>query len=238
MGFLQQFFQNVFQQSPAYSEYAAEQAQRVFEAMEWHLAAGINEDFAWTEAVRPSGNSSIVPRQGYRHDVYRDAESGREIPVIIAAASREVLFPLFIQLIKRLGDSLDVVLESSHDHSSSGHVDFYREQIDAPVLLSTLMDFEEFLTHDGCTGIAVLNPEIPQEVQFDEHKMLIIYGSPLEPFEHLLEQAGVRCVDDIEFITDGEHVHCTTGEYQQCFEQLRNQLGIDADFGSTSFCEE
>jgi hypothetical protein len=90
------------------------------------------------------------------------------------------------------------------------------------------MDYEDFLTNDGCTGIAVLNPEVPQEVQFDEHKMLIIYGSPLESFEHLLEQAGVRCIDDIEFITDGE----------QCFEQLRNQLGIDADFGSTSFCEE
>ena len=56
-------------------------------------------------------------------------------------------------------------------------MDLYREHIDMPVLKSTLYDFEDLLVNDGCTGIAVLNPGLPQEVQFDEHKLLIVYGS-------------------------------------------------------------
>ena len=62
-----------------------------------------------------------------------------------------------------------------------GHVDLYREHIDLPVLKSILYDFEELLLNDGCTGIAVLNPHMPLEVQFDEHKLLIAYGHDLTP---------------------------------------------------------
>ena len=50
-----------------------------------------------------------------------------------------------------------------------------------PVLKSILYEYEELLTHDGCTGIAVLNPRVPLEVQFDEHKLLIVYGNNLSP---------------------------------------------------------
>lgn len=236
MGFLQQFFQNVFQQSPAYKDFAEEQADRAMEDIERYLTNDSYGDFQLTDAVRPSINGSVEPQQGYRHDVYRDEESGKVIPVIMAAASREILFSLFMQLVNRLGPTVDVVLESSHDHDSNGHVDFYREQIDEPVLTSTLWDYEDLLTNDGCTGIAVLNPNTPQEVQLDEHKLLIIYGSPLEQFEHVLEQNGVTCIDDMLFITESEHVHTSSGEYLDGFEKLRTQLGIDADYGSNNYC--
>ena len=217
MGFLQQFFQNVFQQSPLYQDYAIGAAEAPIdpappqsdtgrEELELLLSLDTFGDFRLTDAIRPSLHVDIEPCQGYRHDVYRDEESGKEIPVIMAAASREVLFQLFMQLINRLGPSLDVVLETSHDHASNGHVDFYREQIDAP------------------------------EVQFDEHKLLIVYGSPLEPFEHILEQHGVPCVPDMSFITEAEHVHTSSQDYNRQFDQLRTQLGIDADFGSTNIC--
>ena len=46
------------------------------------------------------------------------------------------------------------------------------------------------LLNDGCTGIAVLNPGIPQEVQFDEHKLLIVYGDDLAGFEQVFAAAG------------------------------------------------
>ena len=63
-----------------------------------------------------------------------------------------------MSLIEQLGDVVDVVLETSHGHQSHGHTDLYREYIDMPILQSTLWDFEDLLTNDGCTGIAVLNP--------------------------------------------------------------------------------
>ena len=69
-----------------------------------------------------------------------------------------------------------------------------------------LWDFEDLLLNDGCTGIAVLNPSIPQEVQFDEHKLLIVYGNPLASFEQLLSDHDVWCDDDMKFITEAEHV--------------------------------
>ncbi len=232
MGILQQFFQNVFQQSPFYQDYAATRLAKPHEDLEAHLAIATYGDFRLTDAVRPSLAVAVEPRQGYRHDVYRDEDSGKEIPVIMAAASQEVLFGLFMQLVSRLGQSVDVVLESSHDHTNSGHVDFYREQIDMPVLGSALWDYEELLLNDGCTGIAVLNPATPQEVQFDEHKLLIVYGSPLEPFEYILEENGVPCIPDLAFITEAEHVHTSSEDLHRQFDRLRNQLGIDADFGS------
>lgn len=237
MRILQQFFQNVFQQAPVYQDPAAPQQIRPgHEELELLLSIDSYGDFQLSDAVRPSFNANIQPSQGYRHDVYVDEESGREIPVIMAAASRDILFQLFMQLIHRLGPSVDVVLESSHEHSSSGHTDFYREQIDAPVLTSALWDYEQLLTHDGCTGIAVLNPETPQEIQFDEHKLLIIYGSPLEPFEYLLESHGLPCRSDMQFITEAEHIHTSSQDYLERFNQLRTQLGIDAEFGNTNMC--
>jgi hypothetical protein len=73
----------------------------------------------------------------------------------------------------------------------------------------------------------VLNPAIPQEVQFDEHKLLIIYGEPLAPFEDILQTHGIPCRDDLRFITEAEHVHSSTEEFCRNFEILRTRLGID-----------
>ncbi len=232
MGILHQFFQNVFQQSPAYqgtsASFAAQQRQR----LEAHLEVDTYGQFRLTDAVRPSMDLKIEPSQGYRHDQYQDEETNTQVPVIMAAASREVLFSLFMQLVQRLGSSVDVVLETSHDHQTNGHIDYYREHIDTPVLISTLWEYEDLLLNDGCTGIAVLNPNTPQEVQFDEHKLLIIYGSPLEPFEHILEQNDVACQESMHFITESDHVHTSSDSYRQQFEELRTLLGIDADFGT------
>ena len=145
----------------------------------------------------------------------------------MAAASSDVLFGLFMELVQKLGPVVDVVLETSHNQEATGHTDLYREHIDLPVLTSTLWGFEDLLTNDGCTGIAVLNPNTPQEVQFDEHKLLIVYGSPLERFEHVLECNGVTNRDNIRFITEAEHVHSSTEEYYEQFNALRTELGLD-----------
>lgn len=187
--------------------------------------------FVPTSAVRPSKNSNIVPSEGFRNDTYVDETTGGRIPVIMASVSQEKMFATFMKLIQRLGPVVDVVIESSHDSKSKGHVDLYREHIDMPVLTSILWQYEDLLLNDGCTGIAVLNPSIPQEIQFEEHKLLICYGSPLEPYEFILDAAGVQEKPDIRFVTESEHVHSSSARYARQFEQLRTDLGLDGSAG-------
>ena len=192
-----------------------------------HLQVNQYDQFQLTDAVRPAMDLKIKPSQGYRHDTYIDEESHAKVPVIMAAASKEIVFPLFMNMISRLGTVVDVVLESSHNGTKAGHVDMYREHIDMPVLSSILWDFEDLLTNDGCTGIAVLNPRTPQEIQFEEHKLLIIYGSPLEPYEFTLEAHGLPARQDMQFITEAEHIHSSSEHYADRFNQLRTALGLD-----------
>jgi hypothetical protein len=144
----------------------------------------------------------------------------------MAAATRDRLFDLFIDMIDTLGPVVDVVLETSHYHTG-GHQDYYREHIDMPVLKSILYDFESLLMNDGCTGIAVLNPKRQQEVQFDEHKLLIAYGSPLESFERTLIKHDVYVDKQIRFITEAEHVHTSSEQMHDQFQTLAMRLGME-----------
>jgi len=133
----------------------------------------------------------------------------------------------FIELLAPLGETVDVVLETSHSHESKGHTDLYREQIELPILESILWDYEDLLINDGCTGIAVLNPNIPQEVQLDEHKLLLVYGNKLTSYEGVLIDAHLNCREDMRFITEAEHVHSTTERFVQEFDELKMRLGMD-----------
>jgi hypothetical protein len=228
MGFLKQFFTNVFhEESVAESGSCFEQLSE--NELEAHLGINRYGDFMLSDAVRPSYDLDVVPSAGFRHDTYRDESSRQDVPVVMAAVSRERLFETFMQLLDPLGAAVDVVLECSHDYSATGHQDLYREHIDMPILQSILWDFEDMLVNDGCTGIAILNPSTPQEVQFDEHKMLIVYGKALTPYESVLIDAGLNCHADMKFVTEAEHVHSTNEEYIQQFEELKMRLGIDGD---------
>ncbi len=98
-----------------------------------------------------------------------------------------------------------------------------------PVLKSILYDYEDLLLNDGCTGIAVLNPGTPQEVQFDEHKLLIVYGNDLSAVRTgSCSDRCVICNDQMKFITEAEHVHSSSDQYFDQFEELRMRLGIDS----------
>ena len=230
MGFLKKFFRGVFhegaQAAPTHSsfEHLSE------EQLEAHLGVERYGKFRLTDAIRPSYDLKIVPKQGYRHDFYLDEESKTKVPVLMASASREILFDIFMELIEPLGGEIDVVLETSHNRESAGHADLYREHIDMPVLKSTLWDFEDLLMNDGCTGIAVLNPSIPQEVQFDEHKLLIVYGQPLLDYEQVFRRFGIACDSQIKFLTEAEHVHSSNDRYAQQFEEFKTQLGMDCNY--------
>lgn len=228
MGFLNQFFADVFNQDTATPKKNSSFEKISNEELKVHLNIAKYDDFELSDAIRPSYDIRIKPQQAYRYDCYVDEENGSNVPVIMASATRHELFDLFIELIRPLGDTVDVVLETSHNNSD-GHSDLYRESIDMPVLKSILYEYEDLLVNDGCTGIAVLNPSIPQEVQFDEHKLLMIYGSPLEAYEHTLETNNVVFNPKVKFLTEAEHVHSTTEDYQRQFEELKTALGMDGD---------
>jgi hypothetical protein len=191
-----------------------------------HLQVDRYGDFWLTDAIRPSLDRQVVPRQGYRVETYRDRQARLQVPVLAASVSRECLFDVFLELLEPLGEVVDVVLETSHDSEGTCHQDLYREHIDRPVLTSNLCDFEDLLLHDGCTGIAVLAIEQPMEVQFDEHKLLVVYARNLKPFQSILQGQGVVRDDRLKLITEGEHLHSTDPRYQAAFQQLCYRLGV------------
>jgi hypothetical protein len=191
-----------------------------------HLQVDRYGDFRLTEAIRPALDLQVVPRQGYRRDTYRDAELGLEVPVVAASVSAEQLFDVFLDLLCPLGAVVDVVLETSHRSEGNNHRDLMREQIDLPVLLSHFYDFEDLLLNDGCTGVAVIAHGRPMEVQFDEHKLLVVYARDLRPFEKVLRQAGVLRDDQMKLITEAEHLHSTEPEHEEAFDQLCCRLGV------------
>ena len=196
--------------------------------LETHLKIARYGDFVLTGAVRPSYDLQVVPQAGFRHDTYHDNETSIDIPVLMAAASREHVIDLFLDLLDPLGQQVDVVLETSHRHHNGGHDDLCRESIDLPVLKSVLYEYEDLLLDDGCTGVAVLNPRIPLEVQFDEHKIFALYGQDQDEFEEILVRQGLPCCEEIKFITEAEHVHSSSDEFIEQFEQLCYRLGIDS----------
>jgi hypothetical protein len=191
-----------------------------------HLLVDRYGDFWLTDAIRPSVDRQVVPCEGYRVDVYRDAKAGLRVPVLAASVSRERLFDTFLDLLEPLGEVVDVVLETSHDSDAGQHQDLYREHIDLPVLKSHLCDFEDLLLHDGCTGVAVIAHDRPMEVQFDEHKLLVVYARDLRPFHHILKRCAVRRNDGMRLITEGEHLHSTDPRFLADFQQLCYRLGV------------
>jgi hypothetical protein len=191
-----------------------------------HLKRERYGDFWLTDAIRPSLQRQVEPRQGYRIETYQDARGGLKVPVLAAAVSREKLFDLFLDLLDPLGEVVDVVLETSHDSDGSSHRDLFREAVDLPVLKSYFCEFEDLLLHDGCAGVAVLSTVGPMEVQFDEHKLLVVYAHDLRPFERVARAAGIPRDDRLKLITEGEHLHSTEARHRETFRQLCYRLGV------------
>ena len=226
MGLFKRLIKNVFrdgQSRVAPSSFESLTEQQI----EDHMRIARYGSFELSDAIRPSVDLQIIPRAGFRRDSYRDKQTGVEIPVLMAAASKDELFDLFLSMLDPLGDEVDVVLETSHDRGKKGHNDLYREHIDLPVLKSTLCDFEHLLLNDGCAGVAVLNPRIPLEVQFEEHKLLIVYGQELGEFEEILQYAGLEHDDNLRFLTEAEHIHSSSDELSEEFNRLRYELAIE-----------
>ena len=191
-----------------------------------HLSVNSYGPFTLTDAVRPGAAGAVLPRQGYRVEVFRDPRARLRLPMLSAAVSAERLFDTFLDLLQPLGEVVHVVLESSHGSRADAHADLRRSHIDLPVLASHFCDHEELLLEDGCTGVAVISREGGMEVQFDEHKLLVAYAQDLGPFEAVLRRWGVRRDDAMRLITEGEHLHASDPRHEEQFEQLASRVGV------------
>ncbi len=203
-----------------------------------HLLVSRYGDFTLTDAVRPAISLPIKPREGYRVEVYRDRASRLRLPTLTASVSAEKLFDLFLDLLEPLGESVHVVLESSHGNNSDEHTDLRRNHIDRAVLESHFCDFEDLLLNDGCTGVAVMAARRPVEVQFDEHKQFTVYAPDLKPFRKVLRAHGVRRRALLPLLSEAEHLHHSTAEQTEQFRQLAIRVGVgdfDKVFSDESF---
>lgn len=224
MGSLKRFYRNVLRDSSVFHT----EFDRIPKLeLESHLTTAKYGDFTLSDAIRPSFDLRITPKQGYRSDWYTNERNQTEIPVLVASVSVEKLFETFIDLLDPLGDTVDAVLETSHHRSNGRHTDLYRERIDLPVLKSFLYEYEETILNDGCIGVAVLNPSMPAEVQFDEHKLLVVYAHQTEPFEKVLYHHLIPRDDSLRFLTEAEHVHTTRNSLYQQFLQLQTDMGLE-----------
>lgn len=227
MGFLKKFIKTTYRDGENQT-HRSSFADLSEDQLEEHLAISRYGSFQLTEAIRPAFDLSVVPSAGYRHDVFPDEESYCDIPVLMAAQTRHKLFDTFLDMLDPLGFEVDVYLESSHRQQSGQKAkERVRENIDMPVLKSILCEFENLLLNDGCTGIAIVNPQAPLELQLDEHKLMIAYGQSLHEFEDILCDHGIDHREEIRFISEAEHVHSSTEEFATEFEELCCRLGID-----------
>lgn len=191
-----------------------------------HLAVNRYGRFTLTDAVRPGPTLPVLPREGYRVRIYRDRAAELRLPMLSAAVSAERLFDVFLDLLEPLGEMVHVVLETSHGRDADAHLDFRRTHIDRSVFASHCCEFEDLLLNDGCTGVAVLSTKGPLEVQFDEHKLLHVYAPDLKRFRRVLRRHEVRRMTDLALITDGEHLHHTTDDYEDTFKQFCTRVGV------------
>lgn len=164
--------------------------------------------------------------EGYRQNMYRGKLG--HIPVITASVTREKLFDFFMECTDLLGTEVDVILETSHPPNTyDHHRDLHRGNIDLPVLQSALYEHERLFMDDGCAGIAVMNPQSAQEVQFDEHKLIIVFAHKLAQYQELLQRYCIAYRERIRFITETGHMHISHEQYQREFDTLAQQLGCE-----------
>ena len=195
-----------------------------------HLSKSRYGSFRLTPAIRPALDLEVVPEQGFRIDRYTDPQTRCEIAMVAAAVSAEILFDLFLELVGELNGVVDVILLSRHGlHGASNRAarDYIREHVDLPVLQSYCYQFQEILTDDGCTGLAVVDPKGPVEIQFDDHKLIFVYANRLAPFLRVFQRFGVPGNADLRLISEGAHLHSTAHGYEEQLEDFRLTLGAD-----------
>lgn len=192
-----------------------------------HLARRDYDDFRLTDAIRPGMDDGIFPIAGYRHDFYTEETTGEETLVIIAAVSREWVVEMFLNLLQPLGDEVSIRLEKRYHVYE--HIEMTRDHVDLSDLRCILEDFSDLLLNDGSFSIAVSNSDGSKEVQLDEHKLLYVYGENTKAFERRLQWAGILRDEQMCFLPEGEHFHCSLHDFGPRLAELESRLGLNQE---------
>ena len=187
------------------------------------------EQLQLTEGVQSAEEGLL--KEGYRIDNWHNEQAEKNIPVLAVAVHRDKLIDIFIEFIDLLDGRLDLVLETSHEYEHDKHRNCYRENIEKYYLKDIIYEHSDLFLKDGKTGITILNPEIPEEIQFDEHKCLFVYSEHLERFQEVLERYGIPCENDLLLISQTCHMHLSTYEYEEQFQRLAQEVGVSEDPG-------
>ncbi len=183
----------------------------------------LHHDLEFTSACFPDISRCPAAhfRQGYRH---RIVERARQIE---AAVTRSRLLFTFRTLVESLGDTLHVILASFHGGRDNPRI-FWRYHIDRPVLERTIIDFEDLLLEDGCTGIWVVRAggagSLKDAVLLDDHKCIVVTAKRLDTFEGILQTLGLVADEGLHVITDVCHVHTDTRPHAYRCMQFRHEL--------------
>lgn len=188
-----------------------------------HLARDRYGDFLLTQAIRP--DPDLQPIEGYRYGAY--AYPTMSVPTIVAAASREKLAELFLELTALVAPDVDVYVDMTHNYPPTEK--YRREGIDNVVFQSMVHDYSDIILDDGFLGIAVGGGDGEElcEVGLDEHKLLFIYGHQLQRFDRILREFGIAHKQDMKFIMDAPHLHRSSdGFFQKALELVE---ALDAE---------
>jgi hypothetical protein len=193
-----------------------------------------------TDGVRPI-SSQIELNQGYKISSYRSKETNKEEKMIQAAVSAPILIDVFIDLItltakstaggnENILDVFDVILESWHNMpSAQDHIDLLRGSIELPVFTSYLYQYADLVLNDGCIAVcAKLNCENNNkwcEIQITDNKIIHYYANDLRLAAKILQSYGIIYDPQLLLITEGSHVHISSYEYEDKFQQLAIEMG-------------
>ena len=198
-----------------------------------YMAKDTYGNFRLTDAIRVVPD--FKPVEGYRMAESRNELSGEIIPVLAAAATREKLFDLFVDLAQGLGEIVEPILHTSHTMRMDASVNYEemacdpRERI---VVQSYLQEFKHLLMNDGCFGISLVSYGKPEVIQFDEHKLLSVVAPDLDPFKKVMQRYGLREKPKMHFIHEVEHLHSSDEEHLNELERLKIFLGEDSGLGA------
>jgi len=77
--------------------------------------------------------------------------------------------------------------------------------------------FEDYFENDGRHHVWIHSPESSATLVYDNHDIIYCYG-PLETFSTVLQNNGLKMVDEIQRV--GPHGHCYNQEFDSCEGEL------------------
>jgi hypothetical protein len=126
-----------------------------------------------------------------------------DLLLALTAALPEPFFVLYVLALSRKGEN-EAARYQSGEVSHAAIQPFFEH-------------FEDYLENDGRHHIWIHSPESSATLVYDNHDVIYCYG-PLDTFSTILQNNGLKAVDEIQRI--GPHSHCYNQEFDNCEGEL------------------